>query len=328
MQTYHCFVIFLLYFYFEVLILFQFKQVKKALAGVDTWYEVVLNYVQNIINKIFHTDCRLYENARRKRFRKMFFNKEENCFKIKDAKIPFLDINNEKYFPFIFDEAMTSYYYFGDSYDENTYNKCDEFLGDGLYGFVNDKVNVTVEPGDVVIDAGSWIGDFAAYASAKAGKSGTVFAFEPTDETFKTLKQTAKLNGNIIPIKKGLSNKNESASLFLYVAGSSFSNSLMNKESDGDFVKSSNTAETIRLDDFVRENNLTHVDFIKSDIEGFERNMLEGAQETLKRFAPKLALCTYHLPDDPEVMAALIKKANPAYNIVQKRKKLYASVPK
>ena len=85
--------------------------------------------------------------------------------------------------------------------------------------------------------------------------------------------------------------------------------------------------QTIRLDDFVRDNNLPRVDFIKSDIEGFERHMLAGAQETLARFAPKLALCTYHLPDDPQVMADLILKANPNYNIVQKHHKLYASVP-
>ena len=58
-----------------------------------------------------------------------------------------------------------------------------------------------------------------------------------------------------------------------------------------------------------------------------ERHMLAGAQETLARFAPKLALCTYNLPDDPQVMASLILKANPKYNIVQKRKKLFASVP-
>ncbi len=95
-----------------------------------------------------------------------------------------------------------------------------------------------------------------------------------------------------------------------------------------DASKEITTAETVTLDSFVRENNLERVDFIKADIEGFERHMLLGAQETLRKFAPKLALCTYHLPDDPQVLENLIKQANPNYNVVQKRKKLYASVPK
>ncbi|GHT01861.1 hypothetical protein AGMMS50276_30860 [Synergistales bacterium] len=85
--------------------------------------------------------------------------------------------------------------------------------------------------------------------------------------------------------------------------------------------------ETTTIDDFVEENGLERVDFIKADIEGYERHMLKGAAKTLKRFAPKLALCTYHLLDDPEVMERFIKEANPVYNVVQKRKKLFASVP-
>ena len=100
----------------------------------------------------------------------------------------------------------------------------------------------------------------------------------------------------------------------------------MRDRSSEDGFQLSDSIETITLDDFVQEQKLDRVDFIKSDIEGFERYMLQGAQETLKNFAPKLALCTYHLPNDPEVMSDLIMRANPKYNVVQGKKKLYASV--
>lgn len=54
--------------------------------------------------------------------------------------------------------------------------------------------------------------------------------------------------------------------------------------------------QTTSIDSFIYKNNITKIDFIKADIEGAERLLLQGAQKTLARFAPKLALCTYHLP--------------------------------
>ena len=68
------------------------------------------------------------------------------------------------------------------------------------------------------------------------------------------------------------------------------------------------------------------VDFIKADIEGAERYMLMGARETLGKFAPKLSICTYHFPDDPEVLEKIILEANPNYKIEHRWKKLYAIV--
>jgi FkbM family methyltransferase len=151
------------------------------------------------------------------------------------------------------------------------------------------------------------------------------YAFEPADDSYEYLLQTAKLNKNIYPVKKGLGNVKTTGTL-IKEEDVSVGNKIASESSteEGQHVQQ---VELTTIDDFVKENGLTRVDFIKADIEGYERYMLEGARETLKNFAPKLAICTYHLPDDPEVLESLIKKANPAYNIVQKKSKLFASVP-
>ncbi|MDR2067508.1 MAG: FkbM family methyltransferase [Holosporaceae bacterium] len=154
-----------------------------------------------------------------------------------------------------------------------------------------------------------------------------VYAFEPTDETYEYLLQTAKLNKNIHPVKKGLGSAKTVEVLANNKHGSSGNRIVSGNLAEGEPREGMQRVEITTVDDFVKENGLTRVDFIKADIEGYERHMLEGARETLKKFAPKLAICTYHLPDDPEVLEGLIKEANPAYNVVQKKKKLYASVP-
>lgn len=48
------------------------------------------------------------------------------------------------------------------------------------------------------------------------------------------------------------------------------------------------------------------------------------AKETLAKFAPKLAICTYRYPEDPKILADIILKTNPTYKIVQRKMKLFA----
>jgi hypothetical protein len=69
------------------------------------------------------------------------------------------------------------------------------------------------------------------------------------------------------------------------------------------------------------------VDFIKSDIEGMERFLLNGAKETLARDGPKLSIRTYHFYDDRQLLPSIVKKANPKYKIVYGRNCFYAWVP-
>jgi hypothetical protein len=71
------------------------------------------------------------------------------------------------------------------------------------------------------------------------------------------------------------------------------------------------------IDNMVQELGLARVDFIKMDIEGAEQKAIAGARKTIARFRPGMALCIYHLKDDPRAIPALVKQINPAYRVKQ-----------
>ena len=254
-------------------------------------------------------------------FVKKFFVKNTiSYFNFAGAKLPDVRKDRDKleFLWAIFKDTFLIPCMFHDNYEKRIAEEVDSNTPEGSYGYVDGDFDVRVKEGDVVIDAGAWIGDFSAYA---ASKGATVYAFEPCDETYEWLQQTSKLNGNlIVPVRLGLGDKNCRMGVSISEV-QSLSNSLV-----ADDTETGESVNVVTLDSFVEEHQLEHVDFIKSDIEGFERNLLMGARETLRKFAPKLAICTYHLPDDPIVLAQIIKDANPDYKIVQLQHKLFAAV--
>ena len=218
---------------------------------------------------------------------------------------------------YCFDDVLVPYVYYNDRYDSHLMKKLDACLVEGCYGYVDGAFDVRINEGDVVFDVGAWGGDFSAYCSRK--NASKIYAFEPCCDMLDILKETAKLNTNIVPVPYALGEKNEQMSISVEPGG--LGNSFKRVVSD--------RSETIcvkTIDSFVQENSIAKLDFIKADIEGAEREMLKGAVNTLRNLAPKLAVCTYHLPDDPEVLSQIIKDANPNYTIVQMRHKLFASV--
>ncbi|MDR2391809.1 MAG: FkbM family methyltransferase [Planctomycetota bacterium] len=175
---------------------------------------------------------------------------------------------------------------------------------------------------DVVFDLGANVGLFSTVALAKEC---TVHAFEPTPFTLEILKKNLSLydGGRYEAYPWAVTDRCGKA---VFNVNDDFSrdytlgvNSMLERKGFKQIE-----VDTVSLDAFVDENGIDRVDFIKADIEGAERLMLAGAKKTLARFAPKLALCTYHLPDDPEVMERLILEANPKYIIEHKWEKLYA----
>jgi FkbM family methyltransferase len=257
----------------------------------------------------------------------------ELCFNFNGAKLPYVEDGHSAMCDLnLFSEIFLIHVLFNDNYGKDNISLFENNMLEDPYGYTDDAFDVSVKADDTVIDAGSFIGDFAAYAAARGAFT---YAFEPADTTFEFLKKAAELNGGkIFPVKKGLGNIDGEVEMFIddeNPSGNTISiiRNTINEVIQGDvsnLTKKRCNISIVTLDNFVCEQNIKKIDFIKADIEGAERDMLRGAKNVLREFAPKLAICTYHLPDDPEVLENLILETNPKYRVRQGPKKLYAAV--
>jgi len=173
---------------------------------------------------------------------------------------------------------------------------------------------VQIEPGDIVFNCGANIGIFSIYAAKKAKM---VYAFEPGKNEAVALSENKRLNNcnNIKIIPKAVSDKTERVKLILLGVSSHYLVSKDNRD------KKAVDVQTISIDEFVKEENLERVDFIKMDIEGSEEKALLGAKETLRNFRTKLAISIYHKFSDFYKLPLLIKRLNLDYKIRVKNKK-------
>jgi FkbM family methyltransferase len=250
--------------------------------------------------------------------------KSGRYFDFNGVKLPDVPTRRDLYtLMAVFEDTFLSYCFFNDRYDKPFVEAIDKYVKEGPYGYVDGTFDVTVKQGDVVIDAGAWIGDFSAYSAVKGA---TCYAFEPVDQIFQFLCKTAKLyTGFIYPVQKGLGEQTQELTIRTDERWMDWGSSIVRKQ---EMQEKEEKISVTSLDQFVEENNLSKIDFIKADIEGAERDMLRGATHVLKTFAPKLAICTYHLPDDPQVLEKIILEANPNYTVVHLRHKLFAAVTK
>ena len=160
-------------------------------------------------------------------------------------------------------------------------NEIENFLLFYIFGLKQyDVKNIfEVKEDATIFDIGAWKGDTAYFFSKKCSNKARIYAFEPDDYAFQILekiKEKYKLN-NVITKNILLSNA----------------------EKEIDFISMIENTPTIKknaitIDKFVEENNFEKIDYIKMDVEGAEKNILEGSIKTIKKFKPSLAIAIYH----------------------------------
>jgi FkbM family methyltransferase len=163
--------------------------------------------------------------------------------------------------------------------------------------------------GDVVVDIGAHIGTFGDDALRRGASK--VIMVEPDPVNVECLRRNFReeiADGRVVVVPEGAWSS-ESTLEFTTGVTNSGTGSFVILESGSDKIQ----VPVRRLDDMLKRLAIPKVNFIKIDIEGAEREALKGARETMKNDKPRLMLDAYHLPDDPVVLPALIREANPAY---------------
>jgi len=168
------------------------------------------------------------------------------------------------------------------------------------------------------MDIGANIGVFTVFAAALSPK-GKVYAFEPVSKTFATLsKNIAALRslGRAEAYRCALGDKTGETTMRASISattGSLIEDSPFFSRQDTFDFDITERVPTMRIDDFTEKEGLKKLDFIKIDTEGYERFVLDGARETIRRFKPAIAMSAYHNPDDKTVLPALVKEICPEY---------------
>ena len=158
-----------------------------------------------------------------------------------------------------------------------------------IYGYhewnSTNEVKKLVKKGMRILEIGANIGYYAILEAKLAGEKGFLYAIEPSPFNFDMLKKNIALNGikNSEIYQKAAGSKGEMAKF--YVANKSNLSSFI-KRDDMDMYKNGKIidVEIVRLDDFLVNKE---VDFIRMDVEGYEKEILKGLEKTMTKQHPK-----------------------------------------
>ncbi|HEY1185221.1 MAG TPA: FkbM family methyltransferase [Bryobacteraceae bacterium] len=177
-----------------------------------------------------------------------------------------------------------------------------------IYG--NDAVSV--KAGDVVFDCGANVGVFTRTALARG--AAVVVSIEPAPATVECLRRNFEKEiaaGRVMVVPKGV----WSQPSVLELAEGDDGNTTGDSFVFGRNQKNKVNVPVTTIDILVGELGLPRVDFIKMDIEGSEKDALRGGAETIRKYHPRMAIASEHLPDDSTAIPQTVKAIWDGYSV-------------
>ena len=173
---------------------------------------------------------------------------------------------------------------------------------------------------EVLIDCGAFIGDsIELFLSLPNIDYKKIYALEPDPKNIRVLedREFVRSAGNkITPIMAGAYNKN--CELYFSNCGAWGKITEFSKGGTDETCIKVLSIDSLQVND--------KITFIKADIEGGEIKMLEGANKTILRDKPRLAICIYHSNEDMLRIAEYIHDLVPEYRLYVRHHQYYPRI--
>ena len=148
------------------------------------------------------------------------------------------------------------------------------------------------------VDGGAYIGDTLKEIIKNFPDYKKIYCIEPNDLHISIAKKNFSSEKNIEFINCGLGNKK--------VVNSNDNQGIQNNCEHNYQATNINS-----IDNLIAEK----IDYIKLDIEGAEQDAIEGAQNSIEKYSPILAICIYHKANDWYEVPRKVLEINPNYKI-------------
>jgi FkbM family methyltransferase len=158
-----------------------------------------------------------------------------------------------------------------------------------------------VQPSDVIIDVGAFIG-FGALATSKLNYRGKTISVEADANCFTLLSQNVIANGSKVVVPVNAAIWNESGIKMNLASGGTQANSLIPEVvEDAVHNHKDQSVITKTIDDVVDEYDLKSVDMISLTINGAEPNALKGGLNTINKYRPRLRFAGWYVRNGKSV---------------------------
>jgi len=174
-------------------------------------------------------------------------------------------------------------------------------IGTDLFFDLKYKLKIDIK---TLIDVGSHHGETIESFKLYYPKC-SIIAFEPITENFNILKRKEKGWKKVKIVKYALSSF--IGEQLVSLQRDSQTNSLreiVNKETKNESVK------ITTLDHYLEQNEITEIDLLKIDVEGFEKEVLKGSKNTLEKYKVKIIFVEASLDMHDQIHSQLITLQN------------------